>query len=142
MYFGMPILLILGGMLASASVIVAKRPDAKAMIAKLVPFQALIGIGLLGFGVLGGIHFREILLNPKVYGDMYNAILWAMVAGSLLLGLMFGMPMVARLSPGGAAIGEELAKKIAPFQAMIGGVAILAGLGGLLLLVGIIGPNT
>jgi len=50
------------------------------------------------------------------------------------------MPMLAKLSAGGAAKGEEFGKKMAPFQALIGLVSIGAGLLGILFVAGILKP--
>ena len=44
-------ILIAGGILGCAGLIVAKKPDAKELIGKLQPFQAGIGLALLGFGI-------------------------------------------------------------------------------------------
>lgn len=138
-----PILLILGGILAISGLIVAKKPDAKAMIEKLTPYQALIGVGLLIFGVLDlvrvifGSGFFSIIL--KAFPIM-GIVMIAYVASSILLGIMLGMPMVAKLSASGAAKGEEMAKKLAPFQTLIGVVGIVAGLMAILFAAGILKP--
>ena len=39
------VVLILGGILAVSALLVAQKPNAQQMIDKLVPFQAIIGIG-------------------------------------------------------------------------------------------------
>ena len=136
------LVLIAGGILAAAGLIVSKSPNAKDLIAKLAPFQALIGIGLLVVGVLDLIrvvfaaHFFDLVKLFPVLG--LSAI--AVVACSILLGLLFGMPMLAKLSPQGAAKGEELAKKFAGFQTLIGVVGIIAGLLHILFIAGIIKP--
>jgi hypothetical protein len=126
MIWVLPTLLILGGILAASSLIVAKKPDAKEMIAKIAPYQAIIGIILL----LDGIYYTFIYIG---IGNLIKApgqwligglCLWGMMVSSILLGIMFGMPMVAKMSASGAAKGEEMAKKLAPFQTLIGLVAI------------------
>jgi hypothetical protein len=120
-----PILLILGGILATSALIVAKKPDAKEMIAKIAPYQATIGIILLVWGI-----YNFIRIGPGLAIDMIKIVplfgidIIAMLACSVLLGIMFGMPMMAKMSASGAAKGEQMAKKLAPFQTLIGIIAI------------------
>ncbi|MDB4962757.1 MAG: hypothetical protein JWP01_2756 [Myxococcales bacterium] len=138
----LPLLCILGGVLAASSMIVAKRPEARDVIAKLQPFQAVIGAGLLAAAVyvflieVGPVTMFKAFAAAPVLG----LCLWAMVLAAIALGVMFGMPIVAKLSAGGAAKGEEMARTIAPFQALIGLVAIGAGLLGIALQLGIVKP--
>jgi hypothetical protein len=57
-----------------------------------------------------------------------------------LLGILFGMPMLARISASGAATGEELGKKLAPIQTIVGVIALVCGLLLLLMVLGILKP--
>jgi hypothetical protein len=142
MDYPVPILLILGGILAASSLIVAKKPNAKDLIAKLTPYQAIIGIALLVFGVW---RFIWLLTTAHVF-SLFSVIpvaaitYLAAVVCSILLGLMFGMPMLAKVSASGAAKGEEMAKKLAPFQMLIGIVGMIAGLLWLIFILGILKP--
>jgi len=121
-----PLLLIAAGILAASSLIIAKKPDAKQLIEKIAPFQATLGIILLGWGL----YNFFIVVGPGLMIKFLSAFpllgitLWGMLVSSILLGIMFGMPMVAKMSAGGAAKGEQMAKKMAPFQVIIGLVAI------------------
>ena len=132
-------ILIAGGILGCAGLIVAKKPDAKELIGKLQPIQAGIGLALLGFGIW---NLLDALRMLKFVGAFPVLVitLFAAVVSALVLGIMFGMPMVARLSASGAAKGEELGKKLAPFQTLFGLVAIGAGLIVLLFQLGILKP--
>ena len=134
-----PIILIMGGILGCAGLIVAKKPDAKELIGKLQPFQAAIGVALLVFGVLNLLEaIRFISLISLIPVTVIFA--WAAVASAIILGIMFGMPMVAKLSASGAAKGEEMGKKLAPYQTLVGIVAIVAGIYFLLMILGILKP--
>ena len=134
-----PIILIMGGILGCAGLIVAKKPDAKELIGKLQPFQAAIGVALLVFGVLNLLEaIRFISLISLIPVTVIFA--WAAVASAIILGVMFGMPMVAKLSASGAAKGEEMGKKLAPYQTLVGIVAIVAGIYFLLMILGILKP--
>ena len=134
-----PILLIVGGRLGASSLIVAKKPDAKELLGKLQPFQAAIGVALLIFGVLNLLDAIRLLSFVSAM-PVLVLTLFAAVISALLLGILFGMPMVARLSASGAAKGEELGRKFAPFQTMIGLVALVSGLLSLLFWFGILKP--
>lgn len=139
MGYAWPVILILGGILACAGLIVAKKPDAKELIGKLQPFQAAIGIALLVFGVLNlmdAIHFLSLMSLIPVTVIMALAA----VASAIILGLLFGMPMVARFSASGAAKGEELGKKLAPIQTLVGIIALVSGVYFLLMILGILKP--
>ena len=46
------LVLIAGGILAASGLIIAKKPDAKQLIDKLMPYQAIIGVVLLALGIL------------------------------------------------------------------------------------------
>ena len=139
MGYAWPIVLILGGILGCAGLIVAKKPDAKELIGKLQPFQAAIGVALLVFGVLNlldAIRFLSLMsLIPVTVIMAFAAVLSAIV-----LGIMFGMPMVAKLSASGAAKGEELGKKLAPYQTLVGLIAMGSGLIMLLFVLRILKP--
>lgn len=122
----MPLLNIAGGILAASALIVAKKPDAKELIAKLAPYQAGIGVFLLGWGLyylLVGLGISMLTALIKV-APLFGISLTGMFATSILLGILFGMPMVAKMSAAGAAKGEEMAKKLAGVQVLIGLVAI------------------
>ncbi|CAN5452392.1 hypothetical protein BH11MYX1_BH11MYX1_13150 [soil metagenome] len=123
-----PIILILGGILACASLIISKDPKAKDAIGKLQAYQGWIGVLLLVFGVIDffriGIHiFGLISVLP-----FFSLVVLAYIGSSILLGIMFGMPIVAKLSASGAAKGDLLGKKLAPYQTIIGIVGIVSGL--------------
>jgi hypothetical protein len=124
------VLLILGSILALSSLIVAKKPDAKQLIDKLTPYQATLGAILLGLGIWYFISNLSLFTHPTALGLLFGLAAWGMIVTMVLLGVMFGMPMVAKLSAEGAAKGEAMAKKLAPFQTLIG----LVGLGSALIM--------
>lgn len=138
----LPLLLLAGGVLAASALIVAKKPDARQLIDKIAPYQATLGIILLVWGAYNlfvHVGFSMISLLLKIWPLGGIAILGGLVS-AILLGIMFGMPMVAKMSAGGAAKGEQIAKKLAPFQTLIGIVAIVCGLLILLIQLGILKP--
>jgi hypothetical protein len=135
-----PILLILAGILAASGLIVSKKPDAAKLIAKIQPYQATIGIILLVFGIYNAFIYvgPKLMIEWVKAAPLFGITVWAMLASSILLGIMFGMPMLAKLSASGAAKGEELGKKLAPFQLLIGIIGMVSGLIALLYAIGIL----
>ncbi len=130
------ILMLAGGVLGISGLIVAKKPDAKAMIEKLVPFQAFIGVGLLVMGI-----WSMLQVGPVTMFRLLSIVpLPALVIicgsfGSILLGFLFGMPQIAKWIPGESAAetkASELSKKLAPFQLILGAVVLFAGVFSLL----------
>ena len=124
-----PLLLILAGIMAISGLIVAKKPNAKELLDKLVPYQAFIGIALLAIGLY---HFIRSLRFLGAMVSTFPGIVWlAVIVCSILLGFMFGMPQIAKWMPGEGGAeqkGMELAKKLAPYQVVLGLVGIGAGL--------------
>ncbi len=127
------ILMIAGGILGVSGLIVAKKPDAKALIDKLVPFQAFIGVGLLALGIWALLNFG--LINTFRILPHFPILGLFAIAGSygaILLGFLFGMPQIAKWIPGESSAetkAMELSKKLAPFQLILG---IIVGAGGVL----------
>ena len=58
------IISLLGGIMAAASLIVQFKADAKAAIEKLTPYQGIIGLVLLGWGIWGVIQ----IIRAMSYG--------------------------------------------------------------------------
>ena len=132
LYFINALVLIAGGVLAASAVIVARRPDAQQMINRLVPFQAMIGVGLLAIGF---INVVKLLTSGGLRGlsavPFFSASLLSMLGCSILLGFLFGMPLISRLIPGNSSAEQkaaEFAQKIAAFQIVLGLLGIVASL--------------
>ena len=127
------ILMIAGGILGVSGLIVAKKPDAEALIDKLVPFQAFIGVGLLALGIWALLNFG--LINTFRILPHFPILGLFAIAGSygaILLGFLLGMPQIAKWIPGESSAettAMELSKKLAPFQLILG---IIVGAGGVL----------
>ena len=125
------ITLIILGILAAASVIIKKKPEAKAMIDFLVPFQGWIGFVCFFWGVWGVIgSVRTIAALTS------TPLLWSMGLAAVLLlvslGLLLGFALISKyvLSKNEAALqkGEVLRAKLANYQIPLGFVAIILGL--------------
>ncbi|HEX2686855.1 MAG TPA: hypothetical protein VHN14_09560 [Kofleriaceae bacterium] len=126
------LLLIVGGVLAISGLVVAKAPNAKELIDKLMPYQALIGVAMLALGVLNllrtlGSLFSLIQVTPL------QGIAWlGVIAGSILLGFLFGMSQLVQWIPVSGATeqkGREFLAKLAPYQVILG----ISGIGAALI---------
>jgi hypothetical protein len=126
----LPLAVIAAGILAASGLIVSKSPQAKDLIAKLQPFQALIGIFCLAWSVYYlflniGFSYVTALMSIK---PLFGVALLGMFVSGILLGLMFGIPMIAKMSAAGAEKATEMAQKLAPFQLLIGLAGIACSL--------------
>ena len=134
------ICIIAGGLIAASGLIVSKMANAKDLIAKLTPFQGFIGVALLVYGVIDTISSHGMATQAGI------PMLWKLAfigwfAGSILLGILLGMPQILKWTGGGGAAaekGQEIAKKLAPYQTLIGLVGIGDGVLLLLIQLGII----
>ncbi len=123
------LVLILGGVLALSALIVAKHPDAQRIVAKLTPWQTIIGIVLI---VLGVINFVKIV--PHISGDAFvkNLIVVAaelvVCGGSVVLGSMLGMNQILEWIPSqqGKQKFYNLIQQVFVFQLLVG-IVCLAG---------------
>lgn len=132
---------IVGGILAIPSLIVAKRPNARAIIDKLAPFQALIGVAMLGLSIVNFVRmipYLNAVMKVNLFG---SAATLTMFIASGLLGVLFGMPQIAKWVPGNSSAEQkalEIARKIGTFQVLLGLVTIVSSLIVLLYQLGII----
>lgn len=125
------VLSVLGGLLAAAALIIAKKPDAKLYIDRLAAYQAFIGVGLIVVTVINFARMlRGISLIVRVM-PVFGASFLVMVCGGFLLGALFGMPQIAKWIPGESPAEQkavELSKKVAPYQVVLGIATVLASL--------------
>ena len=145
MGFLIAILLILAGILALSTFIVAKKPDAKAMIDKLVPFQAFIGVALLAVALIFWIDAGIVnIFRMMKFWALGGIIGIGAIFSGILLGALFGMPQIAKWIPGESSAEQkalELSKKVAPIQMVVGIIALACGLGVLLIELNILKPS-
>ena len=128
-----PILLILAGILAASALIIAKKPSAKDLIAKIAPYQAFMGATLFGFGIYNFFIWVGIgnMVRLLTAAPLFGIVAWVSLGCSMILGFVFGLPLLAKWSGGSggqaAARAENFAKKVAPFQTLLGVLAIVSG---------------
>jgi hypothetical protein len=129
--YGIILLLLAGSILAMSGLIIAKKPEAKELINKLVPFQAFIGVGLLGIGVVNVLHWIGDIGTVFKFSFLFGFAIYGTIFSALLLGFFFGMPLIAKWIPGDSPAEEKaeaMAKKVAPFQVTIGIVGFISAI--------------
>jgi hypothetical protein len=126
------ILLIAAGILAAASLIVAKQPNAQEMISKLVPFQGIIGIILLLFGL----YFLFAWVFPGLGILSYfplTGIAWlASTLVAIALGILLGYGLISQYAlsknADAARSGEAVRAKLTTYQVPLGIAGIALGI--------------
>jgi hypothetical protein len=133
MMFGFSGFLIVLGILGAASLIIAKKPDAKQLIDKLTPYQGWIG----ACGALTGAYWTLMaILNLGLLAHSpIGWITWMAVAVvMLLLGFLLGVGTLKTFikNPEANAKMDQTITKLAPYQGTLGLVSIGLGVWGIL----------
>lgn len=119
------------GVLAAASSIVARRPDAGPHIDKLVPYQGWLGFVACLWGIW--IIISAILhLNWLVYIPVWWLTYALTGALNAALGLLLGYALLTKFifshSAAAEVRGEQVRLKIIPYQALLGYCAVVLGI--------------
>lgn len=133
MYVLFALLLIVAGILAAASLIIKNQPNARDLIAKLVPFQGIIGIVLLLWAVV--MLLFDLLPNLSLLFQVVplRALLWLLtLLVSIGLGFLLGYGLIAQYAlnknASAASSGEAARMKLAGIQGPLGIIGIILGL--------------
>jgi len=124
-------LLIVCGVLAAASWIVSKSPNAKQAIDKLVPFQGLLGVVLLVIGIVDFIRWLDVIKHSFKGGVLFGLTFWGTVLTAILLGFLLGMPQIAKWIPGDSPAETkalEMQKKLGVYSTIVGFLGIAFGI--------------
>jgi hypothetical protein len=125
------VIVILGGILAVSGLIIANKPDAKQIIDKLTPYQALIGVAMIALSVISFFRLLGVLTDMFKLNFMWGLGVWCMIGTGVALGALFGMPQIVKWIPGESSAEQkamEFSQKVAPFQVLLGLVALAGGL--------------
>lgn len=123
--------LIVLGLLAIPSLVLAKKPDAKELFDKIAPYQGWAGVVFAIWGIWGIIsciiNIPLLTLAPVIW------ITWLLVSVlEASLGFILGYGLISQhmlsKNPEAAAKGEQLLKKLMPLQGTLGIAAIVVGL--------------
>jgi hypothetical protein len=139
MVFSYGIWLIVLGILGAASLIIAKRPDAKDMIDKIVPYQGWFGAASVIYGIFDLI--QAVLGMGVMSAGILGLVFWILwLAAGLLqisLGLLLGVGVMKSFIKDATAKSklDQTVVKLAPFQGTLGIISIAVGVGFLVLAV-------
>ena len=116
--------LFVGGLLGAASLIIAKKPNAKDLIDKLTPYQGWIGVILVLWGIWDLIG---VLRSLGAVSGFW--VIWLVTAVTeLALGFLLGYGLISKYvlgrSPQALKKGQQLRAKLAIYQGPLGVVAI------------------
>jgi hypothetical protein len=130
--------LIVLGILGASSLIIAKRPDAKQLIDKIVPYQGWFGAASVFYGIFDLLQavLGMGLMSVKPPIGLIYWILW--LASGLLqisLGLLLGVGVIKTFikDPTAQAKMDQTIVKLSPFQGTLGFISIGVGVGFLVL---------
>ena len=124
---------IAGGLIAASALILAKAPNAEGLINKLLPYKAVIGIGMLALGVLNAIDILPNIGAMFSASALFGVTLILVLASELLIGTLFGLPLIAKWAAGRGVGGRAeqraavVSEKLVKFEVPIGLVSIGAG---------------
>lgn len=107
--------LIVGGLLASATLIIAKKPNAKQLIDQLTPIEGIVGCVALGVGIWNLIEIIPAI--GTVFSTLRGILLFLGLLCLLGVGFLLAFSIIGKvLGPTGASI----AAKLAPFKGLMG----------------------
>ncbi|VAW42128.1 hypothetical protein MNBD_GAMMA01-2269 [hydrothermal vent metagenome] len=117
------IISLVGGSLAAASLIVKMKPDAKNLIDKLTPYQGIVGLVLLGWGLWSAINIVRGLLAGS-----FDVVSVVGVVVQLLVGFLLSFGLLSQFlfskSEAAKEKGQALRLKLAGYQGVLGLVLI------------------
>ena len=121
---------IAGGILAASALIIARKPNARALIDKLTPYQGWIGIVMFFWGVWGVldcVRFLSLLSQRPLFW-----LFWlACGVADLVVGFLLGFGLMTKYalgkSPAAQARGQQIRAKLAAYQGVFGLFAITMG---------------
>lgn len=124
-----PLIAIFVGLLASANFLIERMPNAKSIIQKISPYQAVLGMVALVWGVLalvswGGAAGRMGFINTL---NSFACIGCTAVAGFLLGFPLLQSYVLDDMSEKARKRGDNLRKSLSPFQLICGLVALGTG---------------
>jgi hypothetical protein len=131
MYFGYAAWLIVLGALGASNLIIARKPDAKELLAKFAPYQGWMGAA----SALGGVWMiiSAVLALGLLSSGFSGMMLWITYMATAVvqagLGLLLGIGTLKTFikAPQATEKMDQLVTKLAPFQGTLGLIAM--GLG-------------
>ncbi|MBL4685108.1 MAG: hypothetical protein JKY37_11005 [Nannocystaceae bacterium] len=127
---GIAIPLFILGALGASNLIIARKPSAKELLAKVAPYQGWLGAGMAVYGIYN-IVFWVILgigyltTNPVGYivGSAVSVMMFA-------LGMLFGVGTLKTFvkQPQAVAKMDQVVTKLAPYQGTLGIIGMITAI--------------
>ncbi len=120
--------LVLLGVLAASNLIIARKPEAKELIAKIAPYQGWIGVASAFWGAWGIIN-SVLSLAWIAFMPIYWATYLASSVLQFALGILLGVGTLKMFvkQPQAVEKMDNLVAKLAPKQGVLGLIAIGVG---------------
>ena len=122
------IIAILGGLMASYSLIVTKRPESKDILDKIKPYQEWLGVFLTFWGVAG---LLKILFGGSLYAAG-GALGLVMLVAECVVGFLLAYPLISKLlfekSESAKIKALEFRNKLVQYQVPAGVTLIILGI--------------
>lgn len=133
MFLLLALILIISGILAVPSLILSKKPDAKAILDKVTPYQGWFGVVILIWGIW---QIFSLLLNIGFFFGNGLVGVWILSlvisAVEVILGFILGFNLintyVLSKNPKSEEKGKQLLAKLVPLQGVVGIAAIALGI--------------
>jgi len=123
-YFITAAFMIVAGILAAAGLIVSRKPEAAQLIDKLTPYQGWVGIVLMIWGFWDTVGAIGTLSFSFIFFLIYLIV--AII--EILLGFLLGFGLITKFalskSEEAKEKGQKIRAKLAPFQGILGFLAI------------------
>lgn len=128
------ITLIVLGLLASPSLLLSKKPNAKELLDKLVPYQGWAGVVFAFWGIWGII---DCILHLSMLSEgVWSIVIWIfcllLSVTEACLGFILGYGLIAKYvlskNPTAAEKGEQLLAKLTPLQGKLGLLGVILGI--------------
>ncbi len=121
---------IAGGILAASALIIARKPDAKALIDKLTPYQGWIGVVMFVWGIF---ELLSVVRGISLLSAM--PLRWVFWLGTgvadFVVGFLLGFGLITKYAlsknPAAEAKGQQIRAKLAVYQGMFGMLAVAMG---------------
>lgn len=128
------ILTIVGGLITASPLIVAKKPNAKEIFAKIAPYQGFLGVGVLALGILWLIRWLPVM--SASLGSVGGIVILGMIVANILQGFLLGFGLLSGLfakNETAKAKSQELIAKLTLIQVPLGMTAVGLGIASFIL---------
>lgn len=142
-FFGL-LLLILGSLLGASGFIMKKSPESKEMFNKLIPFQGIIGIIMLVWGIIDLFRGFEAIQFLFEFSFFWGLVFLLYLVVMIVLGFLLGYGLLSQYLLSKNADAQEKADavkdKLITYQTPLGFIGLCIAILFLLVELGIVTP--